>query len=87
MIFEAALTTSSTAIVVKDPYLKPYHAARLTVPQLERVKPSSWTVVTADDRLMRNVLAASFLQEYSWYTVFQPDYFFDDMADVDEDNF
>jgi hypothetical protein len=77
--------TKLWANVVRDPYQKPYHAAKVAFPQLHRVKPSQWTSVTTDDVLMRDLLHSYFLHEYVWYTFFQATYFLDDMANMCSD--
>lgn len=64
----------------RDPYLKPYMSAAVVHPWLGSVKPSQWTTVSSDDVLMRKILHDYFLLEYDWFTVFQKDYFLEDMA-------
>ncbi|KAH7029827.1 uncharacterized protein B0I36DRAFT_245517 [Microdochium trichocladiopsis] len=73
---------ASLDVLTQTPYLKPFHAARVVHPLLDRVCPSRWTTVSADDKLMRAILEAYLLQEYHSYTVIQIDYFLDDMANM-----
>lgn len=66
-------------------YVKPYHAADLVEPRLEQVKPSLWTTVSKDDVLMRLLLASYFKHDYQIFTIFQKDYFLEDMASRNQD--
>ena len=61
-------------------YLKPYHAAELVEPLLEKAKPSLWTSVSKDDGFMRALLGAYFAHEYHSFPVFHKDYFLENMA-------
>jgi hypothetical protein len=54
-------------------YLMPFHAAHVVHPLLNEAKPSLWTVVCKDDVLMRNILGAWLLCEYSFTSAFQKD--------------
>ncbi|KAK0630112.1 hypothetical protein B0T17DRAFT_490691 [Bombardia bombarda] len=65
----------------RDPYLKPYHGARVIHPLLETVKPSDWTKISSDDGLMRKLLHDYLLYEHGWFTMFHIDVFLQDMAD------
>ncbi|KEY72460.1 hypothetical protein S7711_05135 [Stachybotrys chartarum IBT 7711] len=60
-------------------YLMPYGAAELVEPRIDRCVPSRWTAVSSDDNLMREILRAYFLYEYSSVPCFQKDLFLDDM--------
>lgn len=57
----------------------PYHVAKLIEPALDRVRPSQWTTVISDDQLLRELLAAYFLNDYPWFTYFHKSYFLYDM--------
>ncbi|TQV99012.1 C6 transcription factor [Cordyceps javanica] len=63
-----------------SPLLRPYHAATIVDPRLNRINPSSWTEVSKDDNLMRAMLQHFFMYDYQWHTSFQKDYFLDDMV-------
>lgn len=63
-----------------SPYLRPYHAAEIVDPRLDAVEPAKWTTVSTDNRLMRKLLGAYFLQDHDWWSAFQKDYFLEDMA-------
>jgi hypothetical protein len=63
----------------RAPYLSPIHAAELIEARMENVKPSQWTSVCKDDKLMRRLLRAYFLHEYNWFPTFQKQYFLQDM--------
>ncbi|RGP63193.1 nitrate assimilation regulatory nira [Fusarium sporotrichioides] len=60
-------------------YFKPYHAATILDPKLDSVKPSIWTTVSNDDKLMRSLLHDYFLHEYEGLPFFHKDHFLDDM--------
>lgn len=64
----------------QDLYLKPFHAAVMVDPKLNKVKPSLWTSVCSDDALMRDLLGVWFRCEYHFTAAFQKDYFLEDMA-------
>lgn len=64
----------------QSPCFKPLHAAQIVDSRLDFVQPSSWTSVSTDDNLMRQLLGAYFLYEYPIYPSFQKDYFLEDMA-------
>ncbi|EGS18031.1 uncharacterized protein CTHT_0060450 [Thermochaetoides thermophila DSM 1495] len=64
----------------REPYLKPYHTARVVHPWLDSVKPSMWTGVSDDDVLMRKLLHDYILFDWDWFTMFHKDYFLEDMA-------
>lgn len=64
----------------QSPYLKPAHAAEIVEPRLSSVKPSTWTTVSSDDALMRQLLATFFRTEYMFNAPFQKDLFLEDMA-------
>jgi Fungal Zn(2)-Cys(6) binuclear cluster domain len=68
------------AVEYQSVYLKPYHAADIIDHRLNAVKPSSWTGVSDNDGLMRELIAAYFKYEHLWLTFFQKDYFLEDMA-------
>lgn len=62
-------------------YLKPFHAAEVMDPKLELIRPSAWTSVSSDDKLMRKMFNIYFLQEYHAAPFFHKDYFLEDMVD------
>ncbi|KAF4460076.1 Zn(2)-C6 fungal-type DNA-binding domain [Fusarium albosuccineum] len=64
----------------QSPYLKPFHAAVLVDPLLDSVKPSTWTSVSTDDDLMRDLLAAYFLSEHMFFPHINKNLFLEDMA-------
>ncbi|KAK1252494.1 hypothetical protein MKX08_003681 [Trichoderma sp. CBMAI-0020] len=64
-------------------YMRPYHAAEVLDPLIDLVKPSNWTAVIADDRLMRTLLRAYLLHEYPTFPVFHKDIFFQAMINND----
>jgi hypothetical protein len=72
-------STTSVPLANQAQYVKPYHAAVLVEPRLDRVKPSEWTSVCKDDGLLRDILTAYFMHEYHTFPVFHLDYFFEDM--------
>ncbi|KAL6697014.1 hypothetical protein J3F84DRAFT_371912 [Trichoderma pleuroticola] len=65
-------------------YTQPYHSAEIVNTRLSSVNISRWTAVTADNELMRALLHAYFLHEYSSYTIFQKDIFIQALANGDE---
>ncbi|KXJ88330.1 putative zinc finger protein [Microdochium bolleyi] len=66
--------------IPQAPFLMPYHAAEVIDVALDSVQPSKWTTVGSDDALMRKLLGAFLLQDWSWFPVFHRDYFLQDMA-------
>ena len=64
----------------QDLYFKPFHAAEMVDSRLASARPSQWTTVCADDKLMTGILAVYFRAEYSFVSPFQKDYFLEDMA-------
>ncbi|KAK4081289.1 uncharacterized protein Triagg1_2821 [Trichoderma aggressivum f. europaeum] len=65
-------------------YTQPYHSAEIVNTRLSSVDVSRWTAVSADNELMRALLHAYFLHEYSSYTIFQKDIFIQALTDGDE---
>ncbi|KAL7936549.1 hypothetical protein V8C35DRAFT_295798 [Trichoderma chlorosporum] len=65
---------------VQSVYLKPFHAAEVIDPRLTDAKISSWTTVCKDDVLMRQLLGVFLRCEYHFTSVFQKDYFLDDLV-------
>ncbi|KAL9488234.1 hypothetical protein ACSS6W_000511 [Trichoderma asperelloides] len=65
-------------------YMRPYHAAEVIDPLIDLVKPSKWTAVIADDRLMRTLLRAYLLHEYPTFPVFHKDIFLQAMINNDK---
>ncbi|KAM0457974.1 hypothetical protein ACHAO4_002695 [Trichoderma viride] len=68
----------------RNVYMRPYHAAEVLDPLIDLVKPSEWTAVIADDRLMRALLRAYLLHEYPTFPVFHKDIFFQAMINHDK---
>lgn len=66
-------------------YLKPFHAAQVVEPLLDDAKISSWTSVSNDDVLMRDLLRVMFRCEYQFTAAFQKDLFLQDMVAGRED--
>jgi hypothetical protein len=72
--------TSPSSTEQENPhYFMPITAAELIESRLDTVKPSNWTTVSCDDKLMRSILRSYFIHEYSWTTSFHKDDFLDDM--------
>ncbi|KAL7907447.1 hypothetical protein GGI35DRAFT_456337 [Trichoderma velutinum] len=65
-------------------YTQPYHSAEIVNTRLSTVDISRWTAVTTDNELMRALLHAYFLYEYSSYTIFQKDIFIQALTDGNE---
>lgn len=65
-------------------YTQPYHSAEIVNTRLSTVDISRWTAVTTDNELMRTLLHAYFLYEYSSYTSFQKDIFIQALTDGDK---
>lgn len=65
-------------------YTQPYHCAEIVNMRLSTVDISRWTAVTTDNELMRAMLHAYFLHEYSSYTAFQKDIFIQALTDGDK---
>jgi hypothetical protein len=61
-------------------YLKPYDVAEVVDPRLEAIRPSMWTSVCADDKLMRRLFNLYFLLGHHGGPFFNKDYFLEDMA-------
>ncbi|KAM0359728.1 hypothetical protein ACHAP4_003332 [Fusarium culmorum] len=66
-------------------YLKPFHAAQVIEPLLNDAKISSWTSVSKDDVLMRDLLRVMFRCEYQFTAAFQKDLFLQDLVAGRED--
>lgn len=79
-VVSATLREKLSSSETQSLYLKPLRAASLVDPRLEAVKPSLWTSVSDDDKLMRSLLGAYFLYEQATFTTLQKDYFLEDMA-------
>jgi hypothetical protein len=60
-------------------YCNPFEAAELIEPRIYDISPSSWTLASDNDSLMRAVILAYLKYEYSWMTAFHIDDFLDDM--------
>jgi hypothetical protein len=74
-------SSNKTAIVeYQSLYLKPFHAAQVVEPLLSDVRPSLWTAVCDDDKLMRDILQVFLRCEYPFTAAFQEDLFLEDMA-------
>ncbi|KAL6828048.1 hypothetical protein V8C40DRAFT_243377 [Trichoderma camerunense] len=65
-------------------YTQPYHSAEIVNTRLSTVDISRWTAVSTDNELMRTLLHAYFLHEYSSYTSFQKDIFIQALTDGDK---
>lgn len=61
-------------------YQVPYHAAEIVLPDLDRARPSRWTVVSKDDELLRKMLKSYFFQQYPMFPFFHKGLFIHDMA-------
>lgn|SRR5688572_2714471 len=64
----------------KSIYVMPFHGARVVDSLVDDVKPSEWTDVCKDDKLMRDLLGVWLQCEYSMYIHHTEDYFLEDMA-------
>ena len=63
-------------------YFKPYQAAEMVEHRLNGLKPSNWTSVSSDDRLMRKLLLLYFQNEHQWFINLHRELFLDDMASM-----
>jgi len=64
----------------RNPYEEPLKAAEMIDPLLADARPSKWTSVSSDDRLLQKLLEGFFINEYPWEFVLHKDYFLEDMA-------
>ena len=87
LVYEAAFSTPEQKALpspadekYRAQYFRPLLAAEIVDPRLDSVKPSRWTNVSTDDDLMKQILRAYLLSEYSWWTFFHKDHFLDDMV-------
>lgn len=62
-----------------DAYDKPFHAATLADPMLEKIDVSKWTTVTSDNQLLRKFLGTYFQFPSVLSPVFHKDLLLDDM--------
>jgi hypothetical protein len=74
-----SLTDEDRLIARQTNYSTPIFAAEMADPLLSQTKPSSWTRVSSNDVLLRKLLEAYFIFEYSWEYIFHKDYFLEDM--------
>ncbi|EHK48687.1 hypothetical protein TRIATDRAFT_21764, partial [Trichoderma atroviride IMI 206040] len=60
-------------------YDAPFHAAQMVDADIDAAKPSTWTLVSSDDELMRALLKSYFTNEYLFFPLFHKDSFLQDM--------
>ncbi|KAG5940071.1 hypothetical protein E4U53_007672 [Claviceps sorghi] len=61
-------------------YTKPRALIKMLDPRIDYVIPSRWTLVPADDDVLRDLLGQYFIQEYVRITCFHKDQFLEDMV-------
>lgn len=69
----------SQTLQAPSPVTRPMHAAEMVDPLLAEVKPSQWTNVSANDRLMRELLHGYFVHVYPLEFIFYKNHFLEDM--------
>ena len=74
-----SLILGSAEESLRSLYLEPFHAAEFVDPLLSDAKPSLWTSICQDARLMRHLLAVFLRYEYQYTAVFHKDHFLVDM--------
>ncbi|QIX02099.1 hypothetical protein AMS68_007616 [Peltaster fructicola] len=62
-----------------QPFLTPYHAARVLAPNLRSTRASMWTSITSNDALVHHLLELYFLHEYPMVSCLHVDLFLADM--------
>lgn len=72
--------SAAKSIQWQNPYMKPYAAARLAEPLLDKVTAVKWTPVITDNVLFRRLLEAYFLYCHPQFTLFHKNFFLEDMA-------
>jgi hypothetical protein len=72
--------SSSDTSRYESPYSKPYGVAVIVDSRLNKVMPTLWTAVLADDHYMRMLLALYFQYEHQFFSCFHKDLFLDDMV-------
>lgn len=77
---DAEPSAAVKAIQWQSPYMKPYAAARLVEPLLDKVTAAKWTPIITDNVLFRRLLEAYFLYSHPHYTLFHKNLFLEDMA-------
>ncbi|KAI1135321.1 hypothetical protein F5Y05DRAFT_421511 [Hypoxylon sp. FL0543] len=60
-------------------YLMPYHTVELVDPRISSMSVSSWTIVSADNPMLRVLLQIYFVFEYPFHPFFHKDLFIEDM--------
>jgi len=79
-LYDLPIAAASTGLKsFHSPYMKPYHAAKMVDHRLANARPSKWTSISSDDRLLRRLLEAYFLHQYPRYVPFHKDFFLEDM--------
>ena len=68
------------AVTMSPQYLMPLAAARVVDPRLDTIRPSLYTKVSTNDKLMRALIHDFFLFGYDWACVVQIDDFLNDMV-------
>ena len=63
----------------RSSHAKPFFTAKIVDPLLEETRPSNWTKVSANDRLLRNLLESYFIHQYPRQFFFPKTYFLEDM--------
>ena len=80
---DEAFQSQQTAQPYLQAYLNPYHTAEIIDSNLDAVTTASWTTVISDNGLLRALLHAYFLHDYSTSPVFHKDIFLYAMANDD----
>lgn len=62
-----------------SPYVQSYDLAQIVDAQLDKVVPSRWTIVLADESFLRMLLKLYFQYEHQFYGFFKKDLFLEDM--------
>lgn len=63
-----------------DPYLKPFHAAEVIEPILDRVYAREWTNIISDDGLFRRLIMIYLAHQHATFFWFHKDLFLEDLA-------
>jgi hypothetical protein len=85
LIDRASREKQPTVSLPQIVHLRPFHAARFVDPLIESAKPSLWTSVCQDDRIMRRLLRNHFLCEFYFMSALQKDLFLEDMTSQNDE--
>lgn len=78
--WQPALPVTDLVSINRAMYGTPYHAVEMIDVVLDSTKPSEWTNVHHDDKLLRELLRAYFIYEYPFFPFLHKDYFLQDMT-------